>query len=128
MKKPRLFFATMFMVSLCSQQAFASSDGFSIELEGLQKFEGRSVVKLGFGANMKYNFATSDASISVAMPGERLTIRLLKTGMNCQNFGDANIGFGDEVAEISGKVGCLAKGAPMDQREDLAVQGWFKLD
>ena len=69
----------------------ASPDGFMVELEGSPEIEGDAAVKLGFGANMKYSFATSETSISVAMPGERLTIRFSKTGMACQNVGDANV-------------------------------------
>lgn len=128
MYKASLVFALVVALFGYSHLASASSDGFLIEVDGMPRIEGSSVVSLGFGSNMKYSFATSEASVSVAMPGERLTIRYLNSGHTCQNFGDTHIEFGESRAEISGQVGCRAKEAQMGDREDVPINGWFDLD
>lgn len=128
MYKAGSIFALVVALFGYSHLASGSSDGFLIEVDGMPKLEGSPVVSLGFGPNMKYSFATSEASVSVGMPGERLTIRYLESGHTCQNFGDTHIEFGESRAEISGKVGCRAKEAPMGDREDVPIKGWFDLD
>lgn len=128
MHRPTLVLASVVALFGYPHLASGSSDGFLIEVDGMPKIEGRSVVSLGIGSNMKYSFATSEASVSVAMPGERLTIKYLKGGQTCQNFGDTHIEFGESRAEISGKVGCRSNEAQTGDREDVAITGWFELD
>lgn len=128
MHKPILILVLIMALFGYSYLASGSSDGFLIEVDGMPKIEGSSVVSLGFGSNMKYSLATSEATVSVAMPGERLTIKYLKSGQTCQNFGDTHIEFGESKAEISGKVGCRAKELQMGDREDVSIKGWFELD
>lgn len=128
MYKPILIVALAAALFGYSHLASGSSDGFLIEVDGMPRIEGSAVVSLGFGSNMKYSLASSEASVSVAMPGERLTIKYLKNGQTCQNFGDTHIEFGESRAEISGKVGCRTKEAPMGDREDVSINGWFDLD
>ena len=127
-KKFSLIFMFVAALTGFSQLATGESDGFLVEIKGMPNIQGGSVVSLGFGSNMKYSFATTEASISVAMPGEKLTIRYMETGETCQNFGDARIEFSDSKAEISGTVGCRSKDSPAGEREDVPIQGWFKLD
>ena len=128
MYKPNLILALAVALFGYSHLASGSSDGFLIEVDGMPRIEGSSVVSLGFGSNMKYSLATSEASFSLAMPGERLTIKYLKGGQTCQNFGDTHIEFGESRAEISGKVGCRSNEAQAGDREDVSIKGWFELD
>lgn len=124
----RLIIVCLLIPAFISGQALAASDDFMIEVEGMPKIEGGALVKVGFGNNMKYSFGTTEARVSIAMPGERLSIKFQEAGLTCQNFGDTSIEFGETKAEITGKVGCLAQGAKMDERQDLNIQGWFNLD
>jgi hypothetical protein len=128
MHKPRLILLLSAVLSGYSHLAIGASGDFVIEVNGKPKIEGSGVISLGFGSNRRYSFVTSEASVSVAMPGARLTIRYLETGHTCQNFGDTEIQFDDSRAELSGQVGCRSEEADQGEREEASIQGWFDLE
>ena len=122
-------FVSLLLLYLCSEEASGSSDtGFLIEVEGMPEIEGSVVVSMGFGSNMNYTLGTSEATVSISMPGERLVIKYTEAGFICQNYGEATFEFGNDRATIYGKVGCRTNDAHPGEREDAAIEGWFDLD
>ena len=55
-------------------------------------------------------------------------IKFKDSKVNCGNYGDAVLEFGDDHAVLSGEVGCLGPGVHPSKRDTAAINGWFSLD
>jgi hypothetical protein len=126
-------FASTFLLSLllcaCGDaQSGSGNSNFLIEVEGMPRLEGKPVVSMGMGSNRQYTMGTSDATVSISTPGDRIMIKFNESGVNCGNYGDVTLEIGDDRAVLSGEVGCLAPGAHPKDRESATITGWFDLD